>query len=589
MHRFDDISLALAKISTEKADAQDQADKLRIANVIRGSRGGFRAVDQRIHERLRGWLTSAARTRLAVARKTAADQPAVLTFTSRLARLLLNQGQVSESVALLREVVEARRKHLVAADCESVCALVDAVNELGGALCDGASDWAAAEALFAEALQLSRGTLGAEHDATLSSLTNLARVYGEQGNTAEAEAMLRDALRMHRARFGDEHAKTMACANQLADVLKDQGQLVEAQQLFTEIERGQKIAFGETHPDTLALTIGLANVHVALGHPKRAAKMYHRVLPLLRVQCGDVHPSTLVCCMNLALALGEEGDVAAALPLMTEALAGYRDTLGDANPDTLSTMMNMGILLDRARRPEEAAPFYRDALRLKRAALGDDHPDTLQSMSNVAAFLGNQGALDEAEPLLAEAVEGYRILSERTGGAETLTLLSCTLNLAVMRKLRSDWPGAEAAFGETLRLARNVPGETAEAWARRATNELAGVLLRQRRSADAEALLTEAVRLQRATHGGAHAATIAAADALSKLLVVTRKFSEAVTLWREVLDACCTAHGVGAAATATAAQQLATCLRKQGDTAEAAELELTFAAAFAQLQLAGEE
>ena len=212
--------------------------------------------------------------------------------------------------------------------------------------------------------------------------------------------------------------------------------------------------------------IGFANVQLALGRTGIAAQLYDAALPHLRVQCGDLHSSTLACRMNLGVALGEEGDVVKAETHLTEVLAAYRATLTDANPDTLSAMASLGIVLERARRPEEAKAYLRDALRLRRAALGGTHPDTLSSIATLAACLGNQGELDEAEQLLVEAADGHRLIAERTGGDGTTALLSCTLNIAIMRDLREDWPGAEAAYGDALSLARQLPGKTAQTWRR---------------------------------------------------------------------------------------------------------------------------
>ena len=331
--------------------------------------------------------------------------------------------------------------------------------------------------------------------------------------------------------------------------------------------------------------IGFANVQLALGRTGIAAQLYDAALPHLRVQCGDLHSSTLACRMNLGVALGEEGDVVKAETHLTEVLAAYRATLTDANPDTLSAMASLGIVLERARRPEEAKAYLRDALRLRRAALGGTHPDTLSSIATLAACLGNQGELDEAEQLLVEAADGHRLIAERTGGDGTTALLSCTLNIAIMRDLREDWPGAEAAYGDALSLARQLPGETAQDMAQNATNRLVRVLLRQRKRDAAEAVLTDNWRQQCAAQGSAHADTLAAAELLSKLLTRRRKFPEAATLWREVLDACRAAHGDAAAETTAVAQQLAACLRSQGETAELAELELSFATALTQLSV----
>ena len=590
LHKFDDISVKLSKIDAEKSKAKDPTDMERIAGVIRKSAGGFIAVNQRVHARLRAWLVAAARQQCAAVRlpqtvlTVSADgadvlkgegHPDALAATRRLARLLQNQGQMPEALQLLREVLAARRAVLGNEHVDTVTVL----NDLGDLLCDGMSDWAGAAALFEEALQLSRSALGDAHGATLGSLSNLARVRGEQGRLAEAEAMLREAVRVHRA--GDAalgkgaHTSTLRCINQLANVLHEQGKSHAAEELFQEALAGRTAALGPAHADTLGTANDLANVYLALGQLAQAEQLYSNALSTMRAQHGDDHLSTLAIMHNAGTALMQQGELAKAEQLLAEALRMRRRELGDANPDTLSTMMSMAMLLAEAGRPEEAAPLYQEGLRLRRTTLGATHPDTLLAVSNTAAFMGGQGALEAAEPLFEEAMAGYLELFGRGDCSETHPgLQSSTLNLAILRAMRGDLAGAEPLYREALRLARATPGEATAAMVLRLTGELAGVLVRQGKQAEAIPVLAEALRMRRAAHGDNNKDTQTALLLLAKLHMAQDQPLDAEPLGRELLQ---TRRAAGAAGVASAGRQLAKCLRARGEADEAAELESTHA------------
>ena len=73
-----------------------------------------------------------------------------------------------------------------------------------------------AEALFREALEGFRRTLGPDDSSTLMAAYNLAAVVGEQGKVDEAEALYRETIAGLRRAFGPDHPHIRTTLGNLA-------------------------------------------------------------------------------------------------------------------------------------------------------------------------------------------------------------------------------------------------------------------------------------------------------------------------------------------------------------------------------------
>ena len=403
MNRFDEIASAVSKIDVRTASAFDTADQRMIEAAVRASAGGFEAVNGRIHDRLREWLAQASHEMLAKQRETlGATHPDTLQSMNNLARLLQDQGKLSE-----------------------------------------------AEPLFRDALRLRRETLGETHPDTLQSMTNLARLLQAQGKLREAQPLFREALRGRRDVLGKEHADTLTSMTQLAqlltqtcthgrNVLKHSLNVLSCGLLFHDTYEAWRLLFsagmaqlrtlGLEHPDTLTTW----NMLAALDRSATGSS-HSTVLKLRREALGDAprHPDTLKAMHSLAVNLRKSPRTRSqAEPLLREALAGQREVLGNAHPATLASMSSLAIMLNADGKRSEAEPLWRDVLRCRRETLGDAHPDTLASMRRLALLLRAQGKLSDAEMLLREALRG---LSQTLGDAHPATR-TCKKNLSQLLK-----------------------------------------------------------------------------------------------------------------------------------------------------------
>jgi tetratricopeptide (TPR) repeat protein len=94
--------------------------------------------------------------------------------------------------------------------------------------------YAEAEAMSRQTLQLKETLLGKDHPDTLASMNNLAVSLCQQGKYTEAEAMDRQTLQLRETVLGKHHPDTLAGMNNLALSLFWQGKYAEAEAIYRQ-------------------------------------------------------------------------------------------------------------------------------------------------------------------------------------------------------------------------------------------------------------------------------------------------------------------------------------------------------------------
>ena len=88
-----------------------------------------------------------------------------------------------------------------------------------GFLYNAAEDYAKAEPVLLQALDLRKSMLGEDHPDYATGLNNLGFAYAGRGEYAEAASAHRQALAVRRSILGEKHPDCTASANNLLDVL----------------------------------------------------------------------------------------------------------------------------------------------------------------------------------------------------------------------------------------------------------------------------------------------------------------------------------------------------------------------------------
>ncbi|WP_297768742.1 tetratricopeptide repeat protein [uncultured Roseovarius sp.] len=206
--------------------------------------------------------------------------------------------------------------------------------------------YAEAEGLYREALQIGRATIGEGHPDYATNLNNLALVLEAQGRYAEAEGLYRQSSEIERATIGEGHPNYAIGLNNLALVVQAQGRYAEAEGLYREALEIDRATIGEMHPEYANRMGNLALVVQAQGRYTEAEGLYRQSSEIERATIGEEHPDYAVGLKNLAGVLVKLNRATEARPLLEQALAIFRATLPADHPHIAGVQSQLAVLPD---------------------------------------------------------------------------------------------------------------------------------------------------------------------------------------------------------------------------------------------------
>ena len=397
---------------------------------------------------------------------------------------LRHYGQARE---LLERALAAGRKKDAQADwiVETTALLADVHARAG--------QYARAEALHRQNLDIQRRRTGEESGEYAARLDALGELYESIGSFAKAEALYRRSLAIKSAAVGPEHLETTRTLNRLSKLYLAAGRPGQAAPLC---HRAVKALARNTDPTgkELATAVNVLGVlHLATGRYDRAEKLFKDALKVSGGIFGK-QAAAAESMLNLALLYRLKGDYAAAIDLSTR--AGYRaaKVTGPDHPDNARFLMSDALLWARlgvpgramkpmqsawaihARQRERIFPF---ATEREQAAFAR----TLAGHYNHSLALVAERMADQAE---ARRFGLELVLSAKCAVLEALSRRQAGLFAAsdpATRRLLAEWRTA-AALLDRAAMAATDPSR------RRAQEERIAAL--RRRQAEAEEALARA-------------------------------------------------------------------------------------------------
>ncbi|MEV6024359.1 FxSxx-COOH system tetratricopeptide repeat protein [Streptomyces sp. NPDC052036] len=329
------------------------------------------------------WPRWAALTSHLAARKhSTANRPPLRRALIQSARYLIKSGQSRAARDLVAAVHHAWTGTL-GEDHEDT---LSSAQYLGHAMSD-LGEYGEARRLQEDTLERRRTVLGENHPDTLHSANDLAVTLANFGQYAEARRMSEDVLERRRVLLGDNDPGTLLSAQNLAAVLRSLGEDAEARRICEDTLERRRAVLGEDHPDTLDSAGSLASVLHAMEEYEEACRMSEDVLERRRTVLGEDHPDTLHSAHGLAATLGALHKHAEAHRMQEQTFERHRALLGQDHPHTLDSASGFGVTLHNLGRYAEARRICEDTLERRRTVLGEDHPDTLNSAHDLAMSL----------------------------------------------------------------------------------------------------------------------------------------------------------------------------------------------------------
>lgn len=423
----------------------------------------------------------------AIVERELGDEPEVAAAVrTTIGRLLRYQGRYDDSVAVLEQALDERRRLLGDRHLE----VAETLHELGVSR-TLAGDLEDAEAALTEALDV-RLERGAEDGDTADLRSDLGSLRLQQGEFEAAEAELLAALALERRLYGDDDPEVIATHSNLGRLYQRTGDLERAEVHHRTALRLLRRDRPPDHPDVALGANNLGLVYQALGRYAEAEPLLREALELAIARLGEDHPNVGIAHDNLGGVLHELGDLDAAEAMAEKAQAIFRRSLGDDHLSVAISLANLAkIALDRGR-PEEAVSRLREAETIAVDRLGSDHPTVATVRTHLGGALVAAGRPAEAGPLLIDA---ERVLRQAHGDGHPM-LATNLFRQARMVEALGDGERAEALHRDALRRRERLlaPGNLDLAESRGA---LAALLLARGEAAEAAALAAETLAARR--------------------------------------------------------------------------------------------
>jgi tetratricopeptide (TPR) repeat protein len=303
-------------------------------------------------------------------------------------------------------------------------------------------DYEGSHELGAEAVQVWRDLLGADHERTLTASRHLANTLRVLGRSEQARRVSEETFdRMCRV-FGSDHEQTLAMASSLAADLRFSGEYDRAHEIDRDVRERATRVLGPDARATIRCANSLGVDLRLLGRYVEALAVDRRTLETARAVFGDDEHLTYVITLNVARDLYGTGEYAAAR-VVHEERSAFRTLVGDDHGDVVRAGRDYAATLRKLGHYERARVAVDAALDRCRRRFGVDHPDTVATMFTQAMVLRSAG---EPQAALRAAEKAFGRLSRQLGDRHPFTL-AYTGNLAIILRAVGEYARA-AQFDE---------------------------------------------------------------------------------------------------------------------------------------------
>lgn len=259
--------------------------------------------------------------------------------------------------------------------------------------------------------------------------------------------------------------------------------------------------FGRRHAETARSLEAVANARLELAELEEAERTIEELIEIRREVLEPGHPDLAMAIKHKGGACWMRADLAAAERHVREAV-GMWSRAHDTHPGLAIGLFSLARVTHETGRFAEAEPLYRAALTIQRRLDPDDPSVVPLCLVHLARLVITQGDDDSGETMLREAMETCDRL-----GAPALTAGLMALHTTVgALAWRGDHEKADALREESLRRVRAAYGDDDVRVANR-YHEWGQSLLKRRRFAEAEQMISRALEIRRAAFGPDHPAS----------------------------------------------------------------------------------
>lgn len=259
---------------------------------------------------------------------------------------------------------------------------------------DGQGKHEASIALLRQVLSARKKALPANSPRIAETVNNIAFSMANLGQFDEAEKLYRETIEDYRKQAGSDNRFTIAALHNLASLLMQIRKLDEAREAGEEALDIAVRVFGAGHPTVAEVSSILADVAIRQGRFEDAMTLSKTTLDSRRERLGDNHDLVATSLAQYGYILRRLNRLEEAERVIRESLAIRRHLLGDGDRSTLYSLYRLVDVLVAEKKFDEARPLADQCFRQQLAIYGPDNP----AVTKAKELLETIPARDSAEP-----------------------------------------------------------------------------------------------------------------------------------------------------------------------------------------------
>jgi eukaryotic-like serine/threonine-protein kinase len=269
---------------------------------------------------------------------------------------------------------------------------------------------------------------------------------------------------------------------------------LQARRVTAERDRAQQVS------SLLMSLFDAASPDVSRGDTITVVQVLGRGAERVRATLADQPALQATMLGALAEVFHDLGQDTTAVRLATESMSLSLAARVHTGPEAITNLHRLGLFLTSVGALDSASVYAARAVMLSRRHLGRGSQVTGDALQTHAYVLQLQGDLDAASPLLEEAVDIFR---NSPGDSARLRVASALVNLAWMKENGGHLDSAVFNMEESVAIRRALLDPDDPALANSLGN-LGDLLIRQGNRAQAEVVLTEAIRIAERIYPAGH-------------------------------------------------------------------------------------
>ncbi|HEY1554448.1 MAG TPA: serine/threonine-protein kinase [Kofleriaceae bacterium] len=275
----------------------------------------------------------------------------------------------------------------------------------------------------------------------------IGMLESKRGHSAEAQARYEKALTLA-APLGEDHEATLTTLNQLATVLMQRGKLEDARKAYERVLASRERTFGKDHPDVASALNNVGNVYRREGKYDDAKRAYQRALEIRVAALGPDHPEVGTTLNNLGTFHSEIGKRDLAKQDYERALAIWKKAFGDNSDELVPALSNLGQLAIDSGDFKAAHQNLERARDLIEAAQGKDGAGLVDILTNIGALEQDEHQLDTALATFQRAQK----IAEKAYGPDNTDVADLLANEATIYKAKKQYPEASELEDHVLHV-----------------------------------------------------------------------------------------------------------------------------------------